>query len=317
MYTDKANSICILQILKEYSDEDHILQMKDIIERMNKDYQLSPDRRTVYSAIALLIDLKYDISLYEENGKGYYLRSRNLELSEILLIADAIYSCPFITSKQSDDLVRKVQSELSMYKRKQYKNITVSREERKGNNKEVFLNIEVLDEAISEKRKVSFTYLEYNTDKKLVPRRKEAYVTSPYGMVYLNEHYYLICLKDNKEETSLYRIDRMRDIQILDEKSVAKKVDKAQIQNTIYAYLGEPESIKLRVDRSVLSDVIDKFGTDIIILDEGDDVIISFTAPPRGIKFWALQYITNVEVLEPKWLRREVIEAVKANRYDI
>ena len=62
------------------------MQMKDIIERMNKDYGLNPDRRTIYGALALLLDMGYDISVYEENGKGYsqtYLKSLHNQLSAI------------------------------------------------------------------------------------------------------------------------------------------------------------------------------------------------------------------------------------------
>jgi hypothetical protein len=77
--TDRANAICLLEILREYSDERHILTMKDLISKLNAIYGLKPDRRTVYSAVALLIDLGYDISIYEDNGTGYYLRSRELE----------------------------------------------------------------------------------------------------------------------------------------------------------------------------------------------------------------------------------------------
>ena len=59
MFTEKANALCILAILKEDSDENHILGMKDIIAKMATVYGLKVDRRTVYSAIALLNDLNY------------------------------------------------------------------------------------------------------------------------------------------------------------------------------------------------------------------------------------------------------------------
>lgn len=36
---------------------------------MNTIYGVSPDRRTIYSAVALLIDLEYDISVYAFLGK--------------------------------------------------------------------------------------------------------------------------------------------------------------------------------------------------------------------------------------------------------
>ena len=285
--------------------------MRDLISHMEGIYGLSPDRRTVYSAVELLQDLGYDISNYEENGRGYYFRGRELELSEVLLVTDAIYSCPVITGKQSNDLVKKLQGSLSTYKRKQYRHLTIARDGKKGSNKQVFLNIEILDEAITKKRKISFTYLEYDTTKKLVPRRAKPYVGSCYGMTYMNEHYYLICLMGSHTDLSLYRIDRMKDVEILDEKADMKEFDKAQIQSAIYAYLGAPETIEFRADKSILSDVIDKFGTEIFIIDEENSFTATFTAPPQGIKFWALQYLDHVEITKPAWLRQEIADIVK------
>ena len=74
MLTEKANAICLLEVLKEYSDAEHILPMREIIAKMQSLYGIKIDRRTVYGAVALLIELGYDISLYEDNGVGYYLR---------------------------------------------------------------------------------------------------------------------------------------------------------------------------------------------------------------------------------------------------
>ena len=94
MLTEKANAICLLEVLREYSDAEHILPMREIIGKMQSLYGIRIDRRTVYGAVALLIEFGYDISIYEDNGVGYYLRSRELEQSEVLLLTDAVYSFP-------------------------------------------------------------------------------------------------------------------------------------------------------------------------------------------------------------------------------
>lgn len=316
MMTDRANAICLLGILREYSDEEHILAMRDIIQKMNVHYDLKPDRRTVYSAISLLIDLGYDISMYEDNGIGYYLRNRDFEQSEILLLTDAVYSFPFIPAKQSEELISKLQKQLSVHKRKQYRHLTVVRQEKKTNNRQVFLNIELLDEAIQEKKQVSFSYLQYGTDKVLHLRREKPYVVNPYGMVFMNEHYYLICNLSGKPNTSLYRIDRIKDISILENDWDKPLENNSEVMNAVYAFSGEAEYIKMRCDMVILDDVIDQFGTGATIrsLDE-KTFELTIKAPPRGVKFWALQYLPYTEVLEPKWLRKEIIESVRQNRY--
>ena len=112
MLTEKANAICLLEVLKEYSDVEHILPMREIVAKMQSLYGIKIDRRTVYGAVALLIELGYDISLYEDNGVGYYLRERELEQSEVLLLTDAVYSFPFIPARQTEQLVQKLQKQL-------------------------------------------------------------------------------------------------------------------------------------------------------------------------------------------------------------
>ena len=53
------------------------------------------------------------------------------------------------------------------------------------------LALDVLNDAIEEKRKVSFIYNRYGTDFKLHPRRNEPYIVNPYQMVANNGRYYL------------------------------------------------------------------------------------------------------------------------------
>lgn len=317
MLTDRANAICLLEILREFSDEEHILPMREIVSKMNLTYGINPDRRTVYSAISLLTELGHDISTYEENGIGYYLRSREFEKSEIHLLSDAVYSFPFISPKQTDELVGKLQKQLSVHQRKSFKHLTIAKSEKKTDNRQVFLNIECLDEAIDTGKQVSFTYLQYDLDKKQHPRREKPYVVNPYELIYTNEHYYLICNYVGHDNTSFYRIDRMCDIKVLETKIDKKTSDLSDFRNATYAFASEPERIVLHCDKWMIDEVIDKFGTDISIakLDE-EKISVSFTAPSTGIKFFALQYLPYMEVIKPEWIRSEIINNIKENKYE-
>lgn len=316
MLTDKANAICLLEILKEFSDEQHILPMREIINKLQVIYGIKPDRRTVYGAVALLIELGYDISTYEENGEGYFLRSRELERSEILLLTDAVYTFPFIPAKQSEELIAKLQKTLSSHQRKQYRHLTIVRQEHKTDNRQMFWNIEQLDGAIAANKQVSFTYLDYGMDKHLHPRREKPYVVNPYGMVYTNEHYYLICNLSGYPNTSLYRIDRMKDICRLDTDLDNRPDTRNEARNAVFAFTGKPERISMLCDKSILGDVLDKFGTEVWLSPEDEKRFrVSFEASPKGIKYWALQYLQYAEVMEPKWLREEILEGLRNNPY--
>ena len=95
MLGDRANIVCLYKILEKYSDEEHILSMSDITGYFMQDYGMKIDRRAVYGAADTLIELGYDISVYKENGKGYYLRSRLFEPSEVRLMTDAVQCITF------------------------------------------------------------------------------------------------------------------------------------------------------------------------------------------------------------------------------
>ena len=316
MFTDKAITMCLFEILKEYSDENHIMPMKEILSRMESIYGLKPDRRTIYSSAAMLIDFGYDISTYEDNGKGYFLQKRDFEQSEILMLTDAVYSFPFISGEYSNQLIDKLQKQLSVHKRKKYRNLAVVHSGHKSLNPAVFLNIEILDEAISKKKQVSFTYLKYGLDKKLHPRREKSYIINPYGMVYMNEHYYLICNLSGYTQISLYRIDLISDIKELEIDCEKKEEYSKNTEEAVFAFSRAPEHISMICDKIILGDVIDKFGKDIQLYENDEQTFkVNFTAPAKGIKFWALQYLPYVEVLEPKWVREEIVDSVKANKY--
>ena len=63
-----ALPLCILEILKNYSDEEHPLTSGEIIKKLKADYGLSAARNAVERNLSLLCELGWDISTYEENG---------------------------------------------------------------------------------------------------------------------------------------------------------------------------------------------------------------------------------------------------------
>ena len=317
MITDKANMLCILQVLREYSDEAHIMTMKNLREKLESEYDIKPDRRTIYGAVETLCDLGYDISNYEENGIGYYLREREFDPGEIRLLLDAVYSCSYITPKQTEELLGKIRNFVSVHERKKYSYTNIVNPEKKSPNPEVFLNIEVIDQAINEKKQIEFTYLKYDETKTLVPRREKKYIANPYAMICENEHYYLILILEGHSELAFYRIDMMKDIEILDSKiSISKKDAKLDsVKKVVYAYSGEPKQVQLMCDETGLRYCIEKFGTDIIITPKDEKYEILLNVPTEGMLYWALQYMQHVEVIAPSELRLEITKAIKESNY--
>ena len=87
----KLKILYLLDILNKHSDEENILTMGDIISMLEK-HEISAERKSVSRDLELLSDFGYDICSFQENRKGYYMRSHNFEDSELRLLIDAVMS---------------------------------------------------------------------------------------------------------------------------------------------------------------------------------------------------------------------------------
>lgn len=321
MASSRLNILYILEILYEESDADHILSMSEIRKKLALYCNVELDRRTITSAINDLIDFGIDISTFSDNGKGYYLIDRPLEKSETYLLMDAIISLSYIDKDQCTNLLKKIGKSQSKYQRSVDKYISKadSFRSKRTSNKEVFLNIETINEAIDKNCQIEFTYQTYGPDKKLVPRRDRPYKLNAYRILADNKKYYLLGTTPGFTNILSYRLDFIKDIKILDEKNDSFREEELNriIEKASHAFFGKPSFIKIRFKGEILNYVIEQFGTDIKIRKDGDFYIADFLAPEKGIEYWALQFLPYVEVIEPKTLRESIVRSVKENLYGI
>ena len=63
----------LLQILTEYSDQQHILSRSDICTILKQQYDETMAQNKFYKCIRDLTYMGVTISTYTDNGKGYYL----------------------------------------------------------------------------------------------------------------------------------------------------------------------------------------------------------------------------------------------------
>lgn len=216
--------IYILEILKKYTDENHRLSQKEIIDILKKDYDMTVERKAIRRNIINLIELGYNIEYSEKvrnvlvkNDLGktvsdknsiwtdFYIE-RDFTDSELKLLIDGLLFSKHISSGQCKELVKKLENLSSKYFYSGTKHISTSNEQR-SSNPQLFLNIELLDEAITNNKKVSFKYLEYDTDKKQHVKRRDdgrerIYIISPYQMAIREDKYYLICNYDKYDDIS-------------------------------------------------------------------------------------------------------------------
>lgn len=342
MYTQQPKKLLImniLDILKRYSDADHRLSQRDIIDILESEYQMKADRKAIKRNLMNLIDFGYQLEYSESvrvNKKGeeetiytdWYL-VRDFDDSELRLLVDSLLFSKHIPYSQCKELIGKIEGLSNQYFRAKVKHICNLPEDQPKNT-ELFFTIEILDEAIEKGRQVEFLYADYDIDRKLHPRLNEvgeprSYIVNPYQMAATNGRYYLIGNYDKYDNVSHYRLDRIRDIRLLEAK--AKPAKKAQgleqglnlprhMAEHIYMFSGDSQRITLRTQRGMAGELIDWFGSGVTFTKEdGDLVLAHVTANLNAMRYWALQYSPYVTVLEPPELvetvRRDLEEAVE------
>ncbi|WP_188207481.1 helix-turn-helix transcriptional regulator [Alkalibacillus aidingensis] len=319
------------QILRR-TDYDHPIQNHEICQKLEL-YGEPPGRKTIGNYIKDLIDLSEkgliieEVEEHDEKPHAYYVNHSLID-SEIKMLSDAIASSSFIYPGHRQQLLRKL-GELYNGDENSIKrfieNIHFYKEEHKDYNFQTFTNIEQLTEAIEQKKKVQFTYLAYNTDKKLVPYRDEdegRKVVNPYKIVWRLSYYYLFCTNLEGEHPERFlRIDRMKDIQILDEPcDPIEGVESTEeyIENQVFMFGGENETVEFRCDNSIVNQVVDFFGDRATFrkVDE-DHFDVKVRTSQSNIRYWILQYITSINNIRPESLRNQVLtdlrDALKRN----
>ncbi len=337
--------INILDILEKYTDENHTLSQKEIIEILRDEYSMSADRKSVARNINDLIELGYDIGYSETNrecksvdkktGKvtvrqnnirsDYYL-IRDFTDSELRLLVDSLIFSKHIPHSHCKELIEKLEKLSSVHFKAKVKHIATFSQS-KSNNKQLFSTIDILDEAISKKRQVSFNYCEYGTDKKLHKRKREngevrEYIVNPYQMAAKEGKYYLICNYDKYDDISNYRLDRIVDIKILN--TPAKPFSKLKdvkdgslnlskyMKEHIYMFSSDNARVKFRIEKFILSDVIDMFTDDVKFSDETQtQVTVSAYVNEMAMHHFAKSYAPFVTVLSPKSLADKIKDDLK------
>lgn len=314
-----GNILYVLNSLKKYSDENHILSSKEISTLILQEYGVKIDSKTVKRAIYCLIErFNYDISTFNDNKIGYYYIKNpdiDFEEGEIQAILDTFSYSNFIPKKFEYSIRNKCLNMLNIYEQEKLKNYKISMKNTKSENLEIIKNIEDVNEAIYENKKISFNYLKYELNPNLEKVIQGLITVSPYKLFYGLSNFYLVCLTNGKEELYTYRIDRMKNIKILTE-DVSTKFDENEvdffIKNNVAMFSGDVEKVIIECDMKLLDNVIELYGKDIKTEKLNENLFkATFYTNIKGFRYWCLRNIEMVKVIEPDYLKKNIIETIK------
>lgn len=331
----------ILEILRRETDEKHKLTQKELADKLEKNYSMTVTPRTIKASLMDMKDfglpIEYRLVPRTSRQAGpdadpeetaictdFYYKHEFSE-AELRLLIDSLLFSKHIPTRQCKSLIKRLQglsSNFFLPKVTHVSNLPVETTE----YGQLFTTIDILDEAISKNKQVSFVYGEYKTDKRLHPvltktGKPSVRTCNPYQIAATNGRYYLICNDDYFDNVINIRVDKIMDIKLL--KTKRKDVKKVKglengfdfpkhMAEHIYMFSGESGRVRFRTDKHILSDLFDWFGRDMKFMDETEtQVTVSVIVNLEAMACWAQQYSEHVEILSPQSLRDRVIEGIK------
>lgn len=302
----KQRLLHIMEILFQETDEAHPLTAENLKELLSQ-RGISAERKSIYRDISLLQEAGWDIV---SGGRGYFLASRDFELAELKLLADAVQCSRCITEKKSYELLRKLEKLTSRHNASQLRRQLQLVGRSKAENEQIYYNVDALYEAIAQNSEITFRYVDYRTDGSRVLREKQ-YRASPYGLCWDSENYYLVAHTPERGRTH-FRVDRMAKIQCLgtprQHSEEYRNLDMAQYSKQVFGmYGGEPVKVRLLFPEALVNSAVDKFGPRAMMVPQGDGTFtLTETVAVSPVFFsWVFSFGGRVKILEPESVRAQ------------
>lgn len=310
--SSKLRTLYILRVLEEYTDENHHLTTAEIVRILEEKYGITSHRTTIPTDIKILCDYGIDIITVKSSQNKYYIGSRSLELPEIKLLIDAVQSSKFITAKKSKALVQKLTTMTSKYQAKNLNRNIVVDKCIKPNNEKIYYIVDAINDAINQKKKVSFYYFDFLPNKKKrIKNDGNPYIVSPYSLAWNGDYYYLIGYSDEREKVLVFRADRIdKEPTILDEKvtEAPKDFDLEEYTNRVFQMDdGEERTVELKCENELMKNIIDRFGEKVDVIGNDEDTFtVSVTVDVSATFFgWVLGFGGGIKIAAPEDVKEE------------
>ena len=306
----KIKILCLLDILRERTDENHIMSATDLCKAL-EEYGVSAERKSIYSDMDALKTFGIDIVQKKGSTPGYYIASRDFEIAELKLLVDAVQASKFITKKKTEELIKKLERLTNKYEASQFQREVYIYNRAKAQNETIFYNVDYIHDAIHSNVQIQFQYSEWTVKKELQLKKDGAfYVVSPWALTWADENYYLIAYDEKADKIKHYRVDKMKSMSLLQEKRLGReqfdRFDLADFsKKTFGMYGGEAAKITLEGINGLTGVVIDRFGQDVAMMaaDEEHFRAIVTVAVSQQFFGWLSGLGAGIRIVSPESVR--------------
>ena len=315
------HKLALLTMMRELllrTDENHALNATKLIQIL-KTYGFEADRRTIYSNVEILREFGLDIIQVEKTPGGYFIGSREFELPELKLLVDAVQSSKFITEKKSKGLIEKLMQLTSEGQARMLNREVYILNRSKSENEKVYINVDMIHEAMGRDRQVSFQYGEFKTSKRLVAKHDGAdYAVSPWALTWDDENYYMIGYDEKESKIKYFRVDKIMKIDLVEKKRNGRAEFKdfdlgVFSKKTFGMFSGKETKVTLRCADAFAGVIIDRFGKEVMLLPDKKGyfkVAVTVAVSPQFFG-WVTAVGNGIEIASPQSVRKEYKDYMK------
>lgn len=149
--------LAILTYLNEYTEKGKPINIYELKEYLG---ELSATRQIIYNDLHEFE--KAGIGISHDKNKHYYYDKKSLSDGELSLLADVICSSSYLDANSAENLILQIKQMTNMKKFDILTQHTDIFLRNKTLNSECIQNIDLLHEAIFEKKQIQFSYAKYN-----------------------------------------------------------------------------------------------------------------------------------------------------------
>lgn len=157
----------ILEILRQDTDEDNPMPTNTLIKKL-AEQGIECDRRTLYRDIQVLNEYGYEVLRTRAISNEYYIVDRSFDIPELRILLDAVQAASFITPKKTEVLIDKIADLAGSHRAEVLKKNIMRFNITKHTNEAIYYNVNEIERAIMEGKKVSFFYFDYNAHRECV-----------------------------------------------------------------------------------------------------------------------------------------------------
>lgn len=326
----------VLNVIKTKATKDNPISSTEITELLKANPDTKCDRKTVGRAldeIRAMYGMDEDGKWPDPDNRLYYkttMRSSSpiysdyyfeemlyssFEDYELFYLMEAVQFSPYIDKNFAEDIIKRLKEQCPNAGNAFKYHENVNARPLKTNSD--FLGyLGDINTAINEDRIVSFVDNRYGVDKKLHPVSEVPVEVCPFRVVVMDGYYWLLCATRDSEAIRSYRVDRLTNVVVLDEiydhNDARKKAfhnPEEYISEHRFMYSGETVEVTMVIDRSILGDVLESFGSRIRIDRAPADAnryTVLVRSGEKDIIDWVMRYGGYAVVTEPDYLRAEI-----------